>query len=78
MDCNICGAKTNEMNKLDRVVLREKDPEALQIGWSTLHAWIRTFEWVLHVGYRVPLKTWSVSCIENQAVLEERKRKIQA
>ena len=78
MTCNICGAKPSEMNDLDPVIAKERDQEALQIGLSTLHAWIRMFEWILHVDYRIPLKMWAVKGEENQAVLKERKAKIQA
>ena len=78
MTCNICGAKPKEMNDLQRVIQRESDEDALQIGLSTLHAWIRTFEWILHVGYRMDLKTWAVRGDDNKGVMMERKRKVQA
>ena len=78
MTCNICGAKPKEMNDIRRVIQKESDEDALEIGLSTLHAWIRTFEWILHVGYRIDLKTWAVRGDENKAVMAERKRKMQA
>jgi len=49
---------------------------ALEFGMSTLHAWIRFFEYLLHVAYKLPLKTWQASGVENRKVVETTKKEI--
>ena len=72
--CNVCGAKPTEMNHLDRVRLKPPDPNTYQYGLSTLHAWIRLFELVLHLGYRMKLKVWSVKAEKRDQFIAEKKR----
>ena len=60
LSCNICGAKPTQMNHVEQVVSRPVDPEVCRYGLSPLHAWIRLFECVIHIGYRLKLKVWSV------------------
>lgn len=38
----------------------EVDEQAMNNGFSPLHAYIRFTEWVLHVSYRLELKKWKV------------------
>ena len=58
--CNICGSTPVQMNHVERYSTRECDTGTFQYGLSTLHAWIRLFEYVLHVAYRRRLKVWTV------------------
>lgn len=61
-NCPICGAKPNVMNskeKFEEGFLTNED--ALHYGISPLHAWIRFFECLLHIAYRMDLKKWQVS-----------------
>ena len=60
LTCNICGAKPSQMNQIEQVASRPTDPDACRYGLSPLHAWIRLFECVIHIGYRLGLKVWSV------------------
>lgn len=41
-----------------------------------LHSWIRLFECLLHIAYKIPVQSWRVSK-ENKAKVEERKSEIQ-
>ncbi|XP_043863197.1 uncharacterized protein LOC122756782 [Drosophila mojavensis] len=50
---------------------------ALQYGISPLHAWIRFFEFVLKVSYRIELKKWHVKDCD-KFDLEARKRLLQS
>ena len=43
---------------------------------STLHAWIRFFECLLHVAYNLPLKTWQARGEENKKLYETTKKVI--
>ena len=51
-NCAICGATPNIMNSKEKLeegfILNE---DALHHGISPLHAWIRFFECLLHIGY---------------------------
>jgi len=60
--CPICGAKPKQL--LDIKHINSKvfiaKAHALQYGISPLHAWIRFFEFVLKISYRIELKKWHV------------------
>ena len=76
--CSICGCKPTQMNVLE-VVKRLKDVVLavnLQYGLSTLHAWIRTMEFCLHVSYRLEIKRWQVR-EEDKEMVKARKKLIQ-
>lgn len=51
--CSICECTPKEMNKLDIVLQKPPKTAAYKFGLSTLHAWIRNMEWVLHLSYKV-------------------------
>ena len=72
--CHICGATPKEMNNIDRVRMKTPDINTFQYGLSTLHAWIRLFELVLHLGYRLKLKVWSVKAEKRNEFIAEKKR----
>lgn len=46
-------------------------------GLSTLHLWIRCFECLLHIAYRLPLKTWQVKGDQAKQIIKGRKVNIQ-
>lgn len=75
--CYVCKATPKEMNNIDSVLGKQVDEETFQFGLSTLHAWIRFFECLLHVSYRLQIKKWQVRGEVNRAIFEERKRIIQ-
>lgn len=54
--CNACGARPSEMNNIALIRDKPVDKEALKLGLSTLHCWIRTFEYVLHISYKIENK----------------------
>lgn len=74
--CYVCHAKPVEMNNIDKVLQKEVNEVSFQFGLSTLHAWIRCFECLLHVSYRLDFKKWQVRG-ENKPIFELRKKKIQ-
>lgn len=75
-NCVICKATPKQMNT-ENFERRPVNPEMLRFGLSTLHAWIRFFECLLHIAYRLPFKTWQVRGSENKAIFEQNKKKIQ-
>ncbi|KAH9629716.1 hypothetical protein HF086_001529 [Spodoptera exigua] len=57
--CDICKAKPSEMNNLKSLAQKENNEEVFQYGMSSLHAWIRSMECLLHIAYRLDFKKWS-------------------
>lgn len=47
-------------------------------GISPLHAWIRFFEYCLHLSYRVDLKVWQIKGDKLKVAFHNRKKRIQA
>lgn len=71
--CYVCGAKPSEMNLQPS---RSVKTGTYDFGLSTLHAWIRFMEWLLHVAYRLDFKTWQVK-MEHRQAFQIRKKAIQ-
>lgn len=58
--CFMCKAGPSQFNDLDYIKSLHIEPNALNLGLSTLHAYIRFFEFLLHIAYRLELKVWRV------------------
>jgi len=54
--CYICGATSKHFNRIDEMIEQKIKTENLEFGLSVLHGWIRMFECLLHVTYKLPLK----------------------
>nr|CAI5848371.1 unnamed protein product [Callosobruchus analis] len=54
--CYICGATPKQMN-IQSENVREDTRENYSFGLSTLHSWIRCFECLLHISYRLDVKS---------------------
>ncbi|XP_065678280.1 uncharacterized protein LOC136093223 [Hydra vulgaris] len=75
--CSLCGVSPKEMNDIDKVLLKLHTQNELQYGISTLHAWIRTFECLIHIAYKLPVKKWSARLPADKQQIEMQKKKIQ-
>ena len=75
--CYICGATSQQFNKFDELLERQVDTSTFSFGLSVLHAWIRFFEYNLHVSYKLPIKTWQARGEQNKVIVDERKKQIQ-
>ena len=75
--CNICGATSKYMNDISTVTERTVNETALKYGLSTLHCWIRFFEYILHIGYRIDIKKWQARKGDDKEAMKKRKRQIQ-
>lgn len=71
--CFICKASPTEMNNLN--ISKTPNVDNYKYGLSTLHCWIRFFECLLHIAYRLPFQIWRVS--KNNKEFLEHKKKIQ-
>ncbi|XP_065679128.1 uncharacterized protein LOC136093881 [Hydra vulgaris] len=75
--CSVCGISPKFMNDLPIVLKKEVKNENLQNGISTLHAWIRLFECLLHIAYKIPIQKWQARGVDDKAIVATRKKKIQ-
>lgn len=75
--CTICGATPRLMNDLERVTVRPVNENNFQYGLSTLHAWIRCMEMILHISYNLSFERWSATSEENKRSKQEKKNTVQ-
>ncbi|XP_072749999.1 uncharacterized protein [Anoplolepis gracilipes] len=77
MKCYLCGASPKEINDLNLMKKKIVKDEYFSFGLSSLHCWIRCFECLLHISYRINIKTWAVRSESNKREVEQRKSEIQ-
>ena len=70
--CNVCGAKPNEMSQV-----KPANDSSCAYGISGYHFWIRFFEFILHVGYKLAIKKFVAKTPEEKQLVQERKSSIQ-
>lgn len=75
--CYICGANPSQMNNLDQVRQKSKIVANFQFGLSTLHAWIRFMECLLHIANRLKFKKWTAKTLEEKNQMKNAKQRIQ-
>ena len=54
----MCGVTPKLMNNLEEV--KQLPVTNLEYGLSTLHFWIRIFEAILLIGYRLTVEEWQL------------------
>ncbi|XP_067622258.1 uncharacterized protein [Eurosta solidaginis] len=74
--CGICGATPKVMNDLNSIKALPLNTKMYEYGLSTLHAWIRCFECILHIAYRLPIQKWHVRGTD-KSVVQQTKLDIQ-
>lgn len=47
-----------QMNNLN--LIRKRKVNSLELGLSILHAWIKFFECILHISYRIDINLWRI------------------
>ncbi|GFY61320.1 hypothetical protein TNIN_68121 [Trichonephila inaurata madagascariensis] len=53
-------SQPSSMNDLEDLEIRQIVAENMKLGISSLHAWIKWFESLLHLSYRLDIKKLSV------------------
>lgn len=76
MRCYLCNATSTEFNDLDAILKIPIRDEYLSFGISVLHAWIRLFECLLHLAYKLPTKSWRIKK-ETEDIVKKNKERIQ-
>lgn len=70
-NCHLCGATQSQMNDLDFVRRKIVNEKTLSLGISSLHAWIKCFECILHISYKLEIESWQIRK-ENKDQVEKR------
>lgn len=74
MRCYICGATPKMFNDIDQ--LPSPTEENYKYGLSPLHKWIRCFEMLIHISYRIDIKKWRVSSEQDKVLLASKKKDV--
>lgn len=74
--CNICKVTPKDINNLDKVLQRSCDVSAYKYGISILHAYLRCFEYLLHISYKIDIKQWQARGTALKDQVKEKKTKI--
>lgn len=75
--CYICKATSKDFNSIDVMIKRPVKTDNLQFGLSVLHGWIRFFECLLHLAYKLEIKQWQARKDEHKKIVDEKKKQIQ-
>lgn len=75
--CNICKAKPTEMANHELLLTKICNGDNYSYGISSLHCWIRFFECIIHIAYKLPIGRRSAYTVEHKEMVKERKREIQ-
>lgn len=75
--CNICLASPTQMNNKSVIKKLEPNRNTLKYGLSALHAYIRCFECILHISYRLPIERWDIRGDEAKKLCAVKKKKVQ-
>ena len=76
--CYLCKSTSKEFNNIELMASKKIDINQLELGLSSLHAWICFFECFLHVGYKLDIRKWQARTNEEKNAVKERKHGIQA
>ncbi len=75
--CFLCKATSKEFNDIDKMLANEINVDNLRFGLSTLHAWIRCFECLLHLIYKLNTQKWQSRKDDEKKIIADRKATIQ-
>ena len=76
--CNVCKALPKEMNNLVSILKKPCDTSTYKFGFPILHAYIRCFEYLLHVAYKIEIKQWQARGKAVQEKIKIRKKELAA
>jgi len=76
--CYICEATPTQMNNLNVCLRKDGHGDRYEFGLSPLHAYIRFFEYLLHISYRLDQEIWQIRSEEAKRKFLIRKKFIQS
>lgn len=68
----ICGATYKNFNNIEAMINRGINLDHLGFGLSVLHGWIRMFEFLLHLGYKLTIKKWQARGSDKEIVAKNK------
>ena len=75
--CYICNSTSKEFNSIDEMIAKPVKTETLEFGLSILHGWIRFFECIIHLSYKLPIKKWKAASDDDKKIIDSTKARIQ-
>lgn len=75
--CNICGVGPKYINNLNYVKTLPCKTDCYKLGLSTLHAWIRSMEYLLHISYNLDFCKGSARTDEAKKSKKQKKQIVQ-
>lgn len=76
--CYLCGETSKNFNNISLCLSKQvQNKKYLDFGISPLHGWIRLFECLLHVSYKLPINKWQARTKEEKQKVEIQKKHIQ-
>lgn len=75
--CYLCQLTSKNFNNIDEIINIPIVEEHLKFGLSSLHCWIRCFEFVLHLSYKLENQKWQARKEEEKKTVEKRKENMQ-
>ena len=73
--CSVCDATGQEMSR-NKGPFNPVSPERLEFGISPLHFMLRTFELLLHIGYKQDIKKFKTQGPDEKSLKEARETKV--
>ena len=74
--CNVCGATPKSMNDIPQLIKMSPNTNTYKFGISILHAYLRTFEYLLHIAYKLDIKKWQARGSSDKENVKSRKEKL--
>ena len=75
--CDLCKSRPVEMNNLQVVRDKPVNEDMFKHGLSSLHAWIRSMECLLHIAYKIDVKSWQLKGDDMKEKVKDKKASIQ-
>ena len=70
-------ATSKDFNDIDKILQRNVKESDLGFGLSTLHAWIRFFECLLHLSFKLKIRKWQARDETDKIYVAEKKKIVQ-
>lgn len=74
--CNICKATPKELNNIDLLLRKQYSKAPFKFGISVLHSYLRCYEYLLHISYKLELQQWQARGTETKENIKKRKKEI--
>ena len=70
--CNICRVTPSKINDLKFIQTLNIQENYYKFGLSTLHAWIKSLEYILHISYKLDIRENDSRAVKKQKIVERK------